>query len=150
MRSLLLIAAAAASAAVAAGTEYQHIKNMGGRGGSSGAKVVKSSPISAASPAPRPWTGAPGDMNATVYITGGKFTVVTGVVDPAGVAWAQLFDMANAPSAFGELYVVTNPGFNDTAQMFAAGMCEGAVTATRIYQHYTNVNAWIVSRELLG
>lgn len=49
-------------------------------------------------------------------------------------------------SGFGQLSVVTSGTYNDTAQMYAAGYLEGALTASRIGEHYANVHAWIADQ----
>ena len=46
-------------------------------------------------------------------------------------------------SGFGELSVVTSNAYNDTAQMFAAGFLEGALTQARVYEQYYNVHSYI-------
>jgi hypothetical protein len=43
-------------------------------------------------------------------------------------------DWPETASGFGALSISTNPAFNDTAQMFAAGYLEGALTQPRIKQ----------------
>jgi hypothetical protein len=86
-------------------------------------------------------------VSATVYLTGSTYSIKMGVLDPAGVAWASYLDMADAPiSAFGELTVKSSSAYTDVEQMHAAGYVEGALTAGRIYEHYVNTNAWIVSQ----
>ena len=42
-------------------------------------------------------------------------------------------------TGFGQLSVLTNAAYNDSAQLYAAGMLEGALTQTRIAQQYFNV-----------
>ncbi len=59
--------------------------------------------------------------NGTVYKSGSTWTFKAGVMDPSGVAWATYTDMANTPSAFGDLSVTTNSKFADTDQMYGAG-----------------------------
>ena len=79
-------------------------------------------------------------------LSGGVWSFEAGVADPTGAAWGYYQDWtANTVSGFGQLTVLTNSALNDTAQTYAAGFLEGALTQSRILQQYHNVHTWILS-----
>eukprot|EP00951_Prasinocladus_malaysianus_P034511 scaffold348672_cov38-Prasinocladus_malaysianus.AAC.1 len=51
-------------------------------------------------------------------------------------------DAANHASFFGQFRVETLANATDADQGFAAGFVEGFLTATRINQHFDNLEAW--------
>ena len=55
----------------------------------------------------------------------------------SGVAWGKFRDDSDS-DGWGKLYVHSNAKSPDLHQMTAAGFLEGALTSTRISQHYTN------------
>ena len=73
----------------------------------------------------------------------GAFRFQAGKVDTSAVAWGNFTDQTAHPSAFGELSVHTNAAFNSTAQMYAAGYLEGALTVLRTHQHWQNIQAYV-------
>lgn len=83
--------------------------------------------------------GAGTPSYGTVFLNGGAWSLKTGVLDKTGVAWANYTDQTMHPSGFGQITVTTNPKYNDTAQMFAAGYVEGALTQERVWQHANNL-----------
>ena len=85
-------------------------------------------------------------VNASVYATGGVWSVRFGVVDKtAAVAYGWYVDYEGTTSGFGRLSIATNAAFNATAQAFGAGFLEGALTSSRIYEQYLNMHAWLQS-----
>ena len=92
--------------------------------------------------------GAAADFSLTgsVFIVNNAFTFVAGPEDPAAVARGHYIDMAGTTSGFGQLAISTSAAFNDTAQMFAAGYLEAALTRPRIWSHGNNTLAWIASQ----
>jgi hypothetical protein len=69
----------------------------------------------------------------------GKYTVVLGVpFSPAYAAWAEFTDSL-ADVGWGTLHVLTNPlpGVTDSQILYCAGMVEGVLTHTRIWQHFS-------------
>jgi Phospholipase B len=75
---------------------------------------------------------------------GNTWTFHQGIV-PDAIAWGIYSDETNSVGSFGSLSINTNSSFGDDEQMYAAGYLEGYLTQSRIYQQYSNVNAWIVS-----
>jgi hypothetical protein len=61
------------------------------------------------------------------------------VVDKSAVAFGSYIDMAEAVNAFGSLSISTNNQYNDSAQMYAAGFLEGALTQPRIKQQVRTI-----------
>ena len=77
-------------------------------------------------------------LAGTVNKVGGQWAFHSGVADSRGVAYGT-FDDALASTGWGVLRIETNGSFADNDQMYAAGMLEGALTATRIYENLENL-----------
>jgi hypothetical protein len=83
-----------------------------------------------------------GETKGTVYQntkTGALY--FKSVYDESGIAYGSFKDDL-LTTGWGILKIETNAGYDDLLQMQAAGFLEGAFTWKRIYDHYTNVNAW--------
>lgn len=85
----------------------------------------------------------------SVYLLNGvTFSFVPGKQDDSAVSWGYYKDMTvfAASNGFGQLSITTNPLYNDTTQMFAAGYLEACLTHERIYSHTNNAMAWITEQ----
>ena len=83
---------------------------------------------------------SPTAAQASVIIQNGAYTVVNGYVDGA-VATAS-FDDTLESTGWGIFYVTSSAAYNDSAQMYASGLIEGALTARHIYNMSGNMNAY--------
>lgn len=79
---------------------------------------------------------------ATVYLSSESSTpkLSIGIADPNGAAFGS-FDDGLLTTGWGVLRIQTNNSFSDATQMKAAGFLEGALTASRIFDHYQNIYA---------
>jgi hypothetical protein len=85
--------------------------------------------------------------SGTVYYTAGQYSFKPNVVDPvAGVAWGSYARWTESVGAFGSLSVSTNGQYEDSQQMFAAGVLEGSLTQADIFDQHQNVYAWLLSQ----
>ncbi|KAJ6240902.1 phospholipase b-related [Anaeramoeba flamelloides] len=87
--------------------------------------------------------------SATVYYTGGKYSYKEGVYDENGAARAQYQDTLDTVG-WGRLVVQTNKNFDDKVQAHAAGLLEGALTHTRMFQHRHNILDWFLHHYVRG
>lgn len=77
-------------------------------------------------------------VNATAYSTPEGIRIQFGVWDEEGIAWAKFEDSLHT-TGWGIFEVKTSPRFPDYLQARSAGYLEGALTASRIYEHYLNM-----------
>jgi hypothetical protein len=75
----------------------------------------------------------------TVYKTGGAFKFVPNVLDSVNGTATGYFVNAQNETGWDVLDIVTLSSATDADQAYAAGMLEGALTATQIYVHYLNL-----------
>lgn len=61
-------------------------------------------------------------------------------------AYANYSHSSRHASGFGQLRVQTDPKASNSIQMQAAGLVEGYLTAPRIYDHWYNQRAWLLSK----
>eukprot|EP00753_Platysulcus_tardus_P008372 PLAT15929.1.p1 GENE.PLAT15929.1~~PLAT15929.1.p1 ORF type:complete len:572 (+),score=269.22 PLAT15929.1:1758-3473(+) len=93
----------------------------------------------AAAVAARPRVGADGYVSAHCEGATPTCTLAEGK-DTAATAWARFDDTINS-TGWSQLYVHSNGTYSDDLQAFGAGYLEGALTAQRIWQHWTNLAA---------
>jgi len=71
---------------------------------------------------------------STVYLQNGTFTVVSDILDPAGVAYG-LYDSSLFENGWN-----THPQpYSDYEKAYGLGFLEGVLTEKRIYDHFTNI-----------
>ena len=82
--------------------------------------------------------GSEARSSATVLCVGGGHWTVAKGFDPNGVAWGNFQDNLES-TGWGILNVETNPAFSDAKQAYGAGIVEGFLTSTHIYNTFYNV-----------
>lgn len=78
---------------------------------------------------------------ATVYIKDGKYTVEYGLLDPTGVAFG-FFNSSLFETGWDTLSISTNTeetSYSDYEKAYGLGFLEGVLTASRIYDHFSNI-----------